>query len=421
MAILYKRFVIARTVFYTALACFFMGFTPVYAQTDLFTVENITVDVTAANALAARDQAFAAAQVQAFGALASRMLPETQIATFKAPDANTISPMIQDYEVTKEKLSTTRYVGTYTFRFKESAVSRYFGASNIPVANVSSKPVLVLPFYQIEGRPQIWSPYNAWMQAWNRSAISTGLVPVVVPIGELQDVRDIGEGAAFNYSPAGLHTMLSRYEAGDAIVTLAIPDTHLSLVDKDTDPATGILALEIYCTDRGASPQLVEKIMLPAQQGQTRGALFDEGVKKVYAFLQSDWKTKIAAVPAVQKNVLKVRVTFNNLQEWSETQRNLRRVPGVSNIAIKSLSPRSAFVDLLFDGTEERLRLALQQADMILSAPDIQPSVASYGYDQKPVYTLQRVRRQMAPTMPPRGIAPSQAAPPSRPSYSGQF
>jgi hypothetical protein len=425
MALLYKHFNPARTVFYAFLACFFIAQAASAQESDLFTVENVKVDVTAASAMAARDQAFAAAQVQAFEMLAARMLPETEMTAFKAPDLGVISPMIQDYEITQEKLSSVRYVGTYTFRFKDAAVRKYFAVTGIPFTDISSKPVLMLPFFEQGGRALIWSPYNAWMQAWNRSSTNTGLVPVVVPIGELEDVRDLSDDQALNYSPSGLRNMLTRYDAVEAVVAVAVPDENLAKLQSDQVTASGGLTIHVYRTDQG-SPQLVQQIDVQPRSGQTRGSLFDDAVRKVHSALQSDWKTRTLVQPVPQQfsqNVIKARVIFNNMQEWAEIRKALSRVSAVSDMTLRSLSPKSAYIDLSYQGPLDRLTLALQQMDLMLTAPQIQPEMAAQGgYVQNTVYMLTRSSRAgtiNAPTLGGMGAAP--VPPRAAPYYTGQF
>jgi hypothetical protein len=91
-----------------------------------FTVQNVAVDVKAENAITARNQAFEQAQISAFEELAGRMLPEEQLTNFKAPALGTIAPMVQDFEVSNEKVAKGRYSAIYTVRFRERAARRYF-------------------------------------------------------------------------------------------------------------------------------------------------------------------------------------------------------------------------------------------------------------------------------------------------------
>jgi hypothetical protein len=107
---------------------FFNNISPARAAEDpVFTVENVQIDVTDKDAASAREKAFPQAQQLAFKQLAEKLMTEDEMKRFKAPDDITLGTMIRDYEVTDEHLSSVRYIGTYTFRFKDDAVRRYLG------------------------------------------------------------------------------------------------------------------------------------------------------------------------------------------------------------------------------------------------------------------------------------------------------
>ena len=150
MDIFYKPFHAARIVFCAIVFSFFlvasMAGVPAFAANPVFTIEDVKVDVTASNALEAKQKAFEQAQVDAFEIMANRMLSESEMKAAPPLDLSTISLLIQDFEVTKEQLSAVRYVGTYTFRFKDDAVRRHFSGQGFQYSDVGSKPVLILPF-----------------------------------------------------------------------------------------------------------------------------------------------------------------------------------------------------------------------------------------------------------------------------------
>jgi hypothetical protein len=369
MAIIYNAFARAGTVLCLSFAVFLVLAGPVRAADDLFTVEGIKVDVTAENAMAARDQAFEQAQKQAFEALTVRMVADGGAGVgVGAADMDVISSLIQDYEITEEKLSSVRYIGTYTFRFKARAVERYFGHSGVQYTDVVSKPLLVLPFYEQGGRTVIWSPGNEWIQAWNRAEALGGVVPVIVPLGDLQDVQNIGEDQALTYDVAALSDMLGRYSANEAAVAVAEPADGFAQAGAPQDAAQGLLRIHLYRTD-SIRPEYVQQIEVQANPGQTRAGVFDEAVREVHAALQRDWKQK-TTIATPQASRIKVRVPISSLQEWAQTQKTLERISGISEVVLQSLTPTAAFVDIMFQGTENRLRLALQQADMTLLLPD---------------------------------------------------
>ncbi|HOO82778.1 MAG TPA: DUF2066 domain-containing protein [Alphaproteobacteria bacterium] len=371
MVILYKTFAKARTALSVLGTCFFMLLTvPSTAQAfveSLFAVDNVTVDITAENALKAREQAFEEAQVKAFDILAARMLSENELKTFERPPVMSISTMIKDYEVSNEKLSSKRYIGTYKFRFEDRSVKRYFSGQGAQYTDVVSKPVLILPFLETGQGTILWSYQNVWMQAWSTVPdLSSGLVPLVVPLGDLGDVSDIGDDEALTYSRRALDNMLRRYDASEAVIAIA----------KAEGTA---LNVQLYRTDR-TQPEYVHQIFERALPGQDPNQIYIRAVQSVKQVLRSDWKKK-TVVDARQHGTIEARVSFASLQEWSDLQRRLQRVNGVSNIALKALSLKEACVEITFDGTIERLKLALEQADLYLNERRMQNNTGSMNTD----------------------------------------
>ena len=333
------------------------------AQDPIFTVENVKVDVTAENAIAAREKAFEEAQVKAFQELTTRMLPETDIATTQPPETRIISTMIKDFELTNEQLSSVRYVGTYTFRFKERDVRRYFAQKGATITEATSKTLLILPFIDRDSRTSIWSPGNPWMQAWNRVPNLSGVVPLEVPLGDINDVRDISDSGAYTYDPNRLNAMLQRYKAAEAVVTVAVPDDEFQKIIDPMATAKGSLVVEIYRTDRG-SPELVDQLNIVADGALTRQQVYDRGVTMVRSALQKNWKSQIATPAAQKSNSIRVAVPIQNLTDWLNVQAELKRISGLSDISLKSLSPRQANIEIFYKGDRERLDIALAQEGM---------------------------------------------------------
>ena len=111
---------------------------------------------------------------------------------------------------------------------------------------------------------------------------------------------------------------------------------------------------------------------------------------------------------------------MESLEEWAATKRALDRVYGINEIILKSLSPKEARLDLVFQGDPSRLRLALQQADMTLSQPR-GPSAGYYnqgyqgGMTATPVYDLYLNRYGRQPAMQPVNQQPYQQPPYGQP------
>lgn len=343
---------------------------PAGAQDDpLFTITDVRVEVTAENAVAAREKAFAQAQADAFKKLAERMLPEDSLAKFAPPAADRLPSFINDFEITDERVSAVQYIGTYTFRFRPDAVRGFLGQENLSYADVPSRALLALPFYQWGSRTVLWGTDNPWLAAWSSHGRGEGLVPVVAPLGDAQDMADIGDGDALTYDPAALQTMLARYAAGEAAVMIAAPVWR----DPGASAAGGVpgeLDIALYRTDQ-TPPVFVGNLKVESVPGEEAAAFYARAVTRARQALQSDWKNRVQAAPA-ERNSIRARARFAAMQDWMAVQRALRAAPGVDGFKVLSLRAGEAQVQIDFTGSEDRLRLALAQADLTLSAPQIE-------------------------------------------------
>lgn len=387
MALFYKLFKVSRIVFSLCLLMIFSA--PVWAVGALFTVEGVEADVSASNAIEARTQAFEEAQVQAFETLAQRMLSEQELLTFQKPEGGMLSTLIQDYEVSNEKLSSRRYSATYKFRFKVDEVRQYLSGRGVPYTDVSAAPMLILPFIQTDQGTLLWSDLNAWFQAWsNIPDISSGLVPLILPIGDLMDVKDIGDEEALTYNPRRLQSMLDRYGAREAVIALARPTS------------ANMLEVQIFRTDR-QRPEYVHQVLQPIANPDDLSSAYSAALSQVRGALRSAWKEKTIIQNAYNNagsgNVLRARIRFSSLEEWAKLRRALERVQSVQDMKLDSLSPREALVSISYQGGLDRFTLALEQVDMALElgAGELaQPARGLYGrfgqagQEASPIYDL---------------------------------
>ena len=332
-------------------------------SSGIYTVKDVKVDVTAKSAVQARELAFKKAQRKAFIKLLHRIVSGEDISQFEEFDDQYIGSLVKDFEITSEKASNVRYIGTYTFRFDQRSIQTLLNNNNLAYTDVSSKPILVLPFYHNGSQTVIWDQDNPWMNAWNKQDSFQGLVPVVVPVGDLMDPADIQNNQALSYNPESLRSMVSRHGSGEALVVLALPQFKSGGTKPDT------LDIMMYRTDRN-TPELASKISVSTSDIRKGNDIFSEAVIRTQEKLQKDWK-KRTTTSSAQSNNLKVRVNFKTMRQWIETHQALKKVQGVHTIKVLSLTPRNAIITLSFNGSESRLRLALAQSDITLSEPKI--------------------------------------------------
>jgi hypothetical protein len=109
----------------------------VLAETYL-TIENVPVDVTAKNAAAARDSAIAVAQSKAFDQLIKQVVANPADQARLHPGQGQIESFVKDFGVDNERVSTVRYIGLYSVRFKASLINKYLSDSGVTPVNEQS-------------------------------------------------------------------------------------------------------------------------------------------------------------------------------------------------------------------------------------------------------------------------------------------
>jgi hypothetical protein len=392
---IYKQFAATRTAFYLLAALLFLLFPAMSmaAANPAYTVEGVEVDVTAENAVKAREKALDEAQVKAYQMLAERFLGPDELKTFKMPDPITISSVVQDYEVTNEQLSMTRYKGVFTVRFRPNAMKTQMASQGKTYSDVQKKPVLVLPFYQVGGSTTLWSETNPFMRAWRAMpGDKTMLNPTVLPLGDANDMAEVNDSDALQYDPMEAQKLANRYGADDIAVLVAS--------SEPTSTVEGRLTVNIY-NNGFEGPVFVQKVSIDQLPNEPEDALFARAALKIKGLLRTNWKANAAYVagPAPATTTTTVTTTtygqpnpqaaaqipytrqalgasksygaharFASVQDWVRLKNTLDRVYGVQAVIIKSLKPREAVMDIRYAGEASALQLALQNAGIIMRA-----------------------------------------------------
>jgi hypothetical protein len=366
--------------------------TTVQAAGDPYTVDDVVVDVTAENAVQAREKAFEEAQIKAYKELAARFLTPEEMETYEAPDLQTVSALVKDFEVTNEKLSAVRYKGTYKIRFSHfkgsSAMLPSTEVGDIRQVTLNRQgDILIIPFFEANGQTYLWqdNPFmNAWVQANNNKAAGRAIIPV----GDLSDMTSITEDYGLNYDPAQINAMRLRYQAKDAVLLIASPE---QMYDGTTNITVSMYEAKPY------GPTLAKQFSIGSYQGEVAEQFYNRVITQVALALEQDWKRPTAVTnyqqsPIVQDqpvgptdNII-AQLNFNSVREWVESKRKIENARGVKSVEVKSLSPRTATLAINFNGGIENFQGALMQQGIGLNNPA--PQYPQNAGGQSAIYQL---------------------------------
>lgn len=328
------------------------------AEAEIFTMRGVDVDVTAETAAAAREQALAEGHVAALRRLLARLLPQESLARAPDPPATQIVPMVQDFAVDDERTSDVRYLASLTFRFKPEAVRGLLQRSGLAYAETRSKPLVVVPVFGAAGEAVLWEENNPWRLAWSRRPSGDGLVPLVVPLGDLADIAALDVDRALAGDPQAAAALARRYGADGAIVTQAV---------LQGDPEARAATLQVGTTRLGREAQQTVIDNYAQQPEEDLAALLGRAAEGVDRQIQEAWKRDNLFRPGSQRS-LAVMVPHDGLREWLEVKRRLAGVAAVQRSDVTAVSRGRSELRLTYAGSETQLARALAQSDLSLTA-----------------------------------------------------
>lgn len=329
------------------------------AQPGQFEVSGVTVDVTADSAQTARMQALALGEKKAFRLLLRRLTLQAYYDRLPDVSAGEITGLIVDFAVADEKSSSVRYIAKLDYHFRGAGVRALLDAHGIPYAETVSKPVLMLPVYQAAGALSLWDDPNPWRSAWDTlgSEGGGGLVPMVLPVGDLQDVRTIGAEQAIEGDMQRLEAIALRYGAGDVVVAHGI---------LRMDAFGGLPELEVYLTRFGSALQEHTVVKsFSATAGEDINHLLNRAAEALQGQVEDNWKQD-NLIQAGQAQVMPIQVRVGGLKDWVSVQGRLNGVAIIRRADVVLLRRDQVRLNLHFIGDAEQLALSLDQADLVL-------------------------------------------------------
>ena len=356
-------------------------------RAEIFTI-SVPVDATAASATAARDAARLDGERRAFAALLDRLTLAKDRGRLPAPSDTTLNQVIIGFEVANEHRSTVRYLADYTFHFRPDIVEQMLRERGVPFAETASKPVVVLPVLEGGGKPLLWDDPNPWREAWTSAKPPQGLVPMRVPLGEVEDVSAIDGARADAGDDARLQAISANYDHADVLVTRATIHPDGGSVNVSTTR---------FIPGSPGGEQSWTASYTP-NSGESQKDLLARAVAGTAAQVNDAWK-QANMLDYSQTATLTVTVPADDLNSWIAVRQRLAATTAVRSSQLLSLDRHGARVELHYAGSPEQLRVGLAQNNLALSGSD-------------PDWVLQRGGAASRDTQAPPPAPAAQSPPP---------
>lgn len=323
-----------------------------------FTVRGIAQDVSASSGSAAREAAFSQAQATGFRRLLERLTAPSDHANLPDLPLDEIVQYVRDVSVDAEKTLPTRYIASIAVRFNANAIRKLLRDAGLAFAEPRKAPVVAVPLFRADGRVTLWDDPNPWRAAWSAWA-PEGLVPVVVPLGELADIGAIDQAKALAGDAGALAAIAARYGSQDALVVSA------SLAKN----ADGKTILEVRLLGELASGLAKPYSSRSYQQGgdETQQQMMMRAIKDFAERLQDGYKSRNVVNFDQAQSVAAIVPLRGDLDGWLAVRDRLARVAMVQSYEILSLTRKEAALMLHFSGDQPQFERSLGQNGLTMT------------------------------------------------------
>ena len=326
--------------------------------TGLFSVTGVEVDVTDKDASSARTKAIIAAQVKAFHELAARLASESEAKRLDGLTEQDIGRMLRSLSIEEEHSAPGRYIGKLTVRFLPKKVREQFQKRGIVLIEDRSPPTVILPVWKAPEGPQLWDD-NLWRKAWLDLKAEQGIVPLIVPLGDLEDTQSITAEEAMAVDQVKLEALMIRYGAKAILVALAepAPEGGIHAVMMGDSPLGKVTFDKVYTAEDGT---LAASAALAAKRFQ--GVMLDKWRStrlKLVAEQRARAEAERQQAAAYSAQSVAVAVPFSGIDKWNSIRARLLNVPGVVGVDISTIAASGAVIRLAYSNSFEALQSSL--------------------------------------------------------------
>lgn len=326
-------------------------------ETSVFAVQGVDVDVTDTDAATAKNKALIAAQVKAFAMLAERLGNAELVDAVSKFEEKKVLPYLKSLSIEQESISPGRYQGKLTVRFLPAKIKSMYESYGVQVSSEQGPAFLVLPVWKQDGNTLLWED-NPWRQAWINLRAEQSLVPIIVPLGDLDDSEQLTLADLEAKTPAKMEAIRRRYDVKAVVVAYAEPaeggGVHAQM--SGDSPLGTITFDKVYTADSG---NLTDSLNLAAER-------FHTVMLEKYKSNQSKVAAAKAAAEANKRHGISVSVAFGGPSEWNGIRSRIMATPGVVGLQVASLAANGAVVNLAYMGSLEEMQSSLQASGLSL-------------------------------------------------------
>ncbi len=313
------------------------------------TVSGVDVDVTATDAIKAREQGIREAQGKAVKLLIERMVAPEDRAKVPPLQPAQFESMVRGVEFAQERSTSNHYVATLNVVFAAGPVKQWLAGAGVSLSETVVRAALVVPLWKDKAGLEPLDDPNSWREAWSKLDTSGSAVPVTVVRGDQLDEDALSVEQAYVGDVSALSRLNQRYHTPTIVVATLEGD-------KESGPLS--VGGFRYDTQTGARTDLAKFTVPDASH-------LAEAAGKLHEKLEEEWRS-VAVVHRDAQEAIDVTVPISSLADWAKVRQRLGGVPAIKSMEVRALETDHADLHLEIFGSPEQLQQVLSQAGLTL-------------------------------------------------------
>jgi hypothetical protein len=331
-------------LFLAALCAFAPSPASAQGRDNVYAVAGVLVDETAANAAAAQQAGFTAAQRTGFDRLVRRLTIPTELATRGMPqvEQSTLERLVLSVDVEEERRSATRYIGRLTVRYDPTGMRTLLRQFGLSVVDTRTAPVMVAPLV-VSGTAE--ETGALWREVWATGGFGDELVPLAVAPAQLQGAPGWDVAGPYAQSAAAASALYATLRVQGSTATASLIE-----VDANARRERGEVSAQITGSDASALRAALASL---ADQASTR--------------IQNEWKGRIATGGG-QRARVSASALYSDQRQWEAIKDALEGAAQtlISEIRIEAVGRDGALVSFSFVGDRNQLAAELSRRGVSL-------------------------------------------------------
>lgn len=316
---------------------------------DLFTVDGIKASSNGATAKQAKDTAMLTGQREAFAKLLERITSTPANSTLLNMEADKLAELVQGIEVNDEKITASYYSATLNISFNKSFIEKLLQENGISFTDKKSAPIVLIPLLIRNGENMLFEEENPLRKSLAATTSTNPVLTIIVPANLRgvdksklnQNIEDLIPEVKNSLLKIG-----QNYKADKLILIAALQ------IDGDN--------VNIRLQDIKDPESSIKEISFKARDANVGEDIFAYAARSITSLLESQW-IKGKASDNVSRTKITLTIPIKSLDEWASMRKKLEGLSFLKEVTIKSLTVKSALVDVVFNETFENLIVKMDE------------------------------------------------------------